>query len=58
MKRPWYDQPAEIERLLRWLQERGDLVGWESIDFIYLTSKPWKWTGEYEAMVAEEAQAA
>lgn len=49
----WYRDPEKIAELLTWLYARGELDGVDTRDIIYIVLKPWKWTAEYEAMIAE-----
>jgi hypothetical protein len=53
----WYDDHQELAALLRFLDERTELVGWDADDFIRFVDEPWKWTPEYLAMFAEERNA-
>ncbi len=49
---PWYADHGEIAALIRWLDHRGDLGGVD--EAINVCEKPWHYTVEYDAMVAEE----
>ena len=51
----WWYSHGEIFRLLRWLEERGDL---DTVDAaIRVVEKPWHWDDEYEQMCREDAEA-
>lgn len=47
----WYEDSANIAALLRWLNERGEIVDID--EAIYVVSKPWKWNDEYQQMLKE-----
>ena len=53
----WFDDTAEIARLLRWLtdHERDQPVT-ELTDIIGVVEKPWHWGNEYEAMLKEQGE--
>lgn len=44
----WYTDPAEIARLLRWRQERGELTLTEAI---HIVEEPWSYSSDFRAML-------
>lgn len=45
---PWYSEYANVVRLARWLADDAATV--ETI--IYMLEKPWKFTGDWQTMLA------
>lgn len=56
-KPKWYDDPANIALLIRWLDCKCLLNSWEPDDYAYLLEKPQKWQPEWEQFQAEFAKA-
>lgn len=54
----WYDDHQELAALLRYMDERTELVGWDADDFMRFVEEPWSWTPEYLDMFAVERNAA
>lgn len=46
----WYDSRGNIADLLRWLADQGQLTVDDAIDAI---EKPWKFTLDWDAMLAD-----
>lgn len=48
----WWHSHAEIARLLRWLDDGGEL---EDVEACWrLVEKPWHWDKEYDQMCADQ----
>lgn len=49
----WYEEPACLAELVRWLDERGEAP--QTVDeFVYFLEAPWKWQPDWDAMNSDE----
>lgn len=49
----WAGDRLNIAALIRDLDDRGELVGWQASDFAGLLEQPYKWQREWERMQRE-----
>ena len=50
----WFIDHGEVLRLGRWLVADDRITSTK--DLLYFFEKPWKWTDEYEVMLAQEGK--
>lgn len=54
----WWEDPIDglknVASLIRWLDSRGELTHGEEVRVVLeILGKPWKWSGEYAAMIVD-----
>lgn len=52
--KPWWNDLTELAMFGRWMEETGRLIHGRE-DLWYVVEKPWKYDGEHEEMLREEA---